>query len=82
MSLSFMFPHQNPARIFLLPIRATYPAHLTHLALITLIIFGAQCKYEAPHCAVFFRLLFFLLLEAKQPAAGQTMLNRMTASIP
>jgi len=60
--------------------RATYPAHLTHIALITLIIFGAQCKYEAPHCAVFFRLLFFLL-EAKQPAAGQTMLNRMTAGI-
>jgi hypothetical protein len=77
-----MFPHQNLARILFFPIRATYPAHLAHLALITLIIFGAQCKYEAPHCAVFFRFLFFLLLEVKQPAAGQMMLNRMKQAFP
>jgi hypothetical protein len=48
--------------------------------LITQIIFGVQCKYEAPHCAVFFRLLFLLPLGTKQPAARQTMLNQMTAS--
>jgi hypothetical protein len=31
-----MFTHQNPARIYLLPKRATHPAHLILLHFITL----------------------------------------------
>ena len=43
-SRTFTLPHQNPASIFLLPIRATRPAHLILLDLITRIIFGEQYK--------------------------------------
>ena len=43
-SLSLRFPHQNPVHSFPLPIRATCPAHVTLLYLITRTIFGEQFR--------------------------------------
>jgi hypothetical protein len=41
-SLSFWLSQQNPICIPLIPIRATYPAHLIFLDLIVLIILGEE----------------------------------------
>ena len=43
-SLSLMFPHQNPLCTSPFPIRATCPAYLSLLDLITRIIFGEQYR--------------------------------------
>jgi len=43
-SLSLWFPHQNPVYTSLLPIRATCPAHVILLDLITWTIFGEQYR--------------------------------------
>jgi len=43
-SRTFTLPHQKSASIFLLPVRATRPAHLTFLDLIIQITFGEQYR--------------------------------------
>ena len=57
------FPYQNSVFPLLSPIRATYPAHLTHLDLITWLIFGKQYRssssslYSFQYCPVTLSLL-------------------------
>jgi hypothetical protein len=46
-SLTFWLPHQYPICIPLLPIRATFPAHLILLDSIVLIILGEEYKFPS-----------------------------------
>ena len=50
-SLSLRFPHQNLVYTSPLPIRATYPAHLIFLDLITRIIFGEDRSLSSSLCS-------------------------------
>jgi len=44
LSLSFRFSIQNPVRIFISSVRATYPVHLILLDFVTLKVFGEVYK--------------------------------------
>jgi len=61
-SLSFRFPHQNPVYVSLLPIRATYPAHLILLDLITRSILGEWMSLSSSLCSFLQFLVSSLLL--------------------
>jgi hypothetical protein len=63
---SLTFPHQNPVRASLPPIRSTCPVHLILLDFITLTIVGEQYRLlSCPHYAVFSSPLWFLLSYAQ-----------------
>ena len=55
--LPIMSPNQNPVYNSSVPTRATFPAHLILLYVITQ-IFGEDTDHKVPRCVVFSTLLF------------------------